>query len=310
MKDNNIDVLIIGGGPAGLTAAIYSARAGKRTLIIEKGAPGGKLNNTHQIDNYPGMEGKHGYELSMSFFTQAQKFGAQLKGGDVVEISNLDSKDEKKIKLSNGEEYTAKTIIIATGLRPKKLEVDGYDKYFGKGVGVCVVCDGAFYRNKNVAVIGGGVSATEESLFASEMIGKIYIINKFPSFIGEKITLDKLGKKNNVISMHNTEVKSINGNDDKVHSITIIKENGEEEILEVEGVFTYVGWDQENYFINDKKIIDENGFVIADDKTNSTIYPGVFAAGDIVNKPLRQVTIAASEGTKAGLGAVDYINKL
>ncbi len=307
--NKNVDVLIIGGGPAGLTAATYASRAGKETIVIEKGAPGGKMNNTHQIENYPGMEKKHGFEFSMAFLKQAESFGAKIIGGDVSEISNLDSVDKKKIKLSNGDEYISKTIIIATGLKSKKLDVPGYNEYFGKGLGVCLVCDGAFYRGKDIAVIGGGVAATEETLFASEMIGKITMVNEFPSFKGEKETLDKLKEKKNVIPMHNTKVLSINGDGEKVSSITIENDQGKKELL-VSGVFVYVGWDQENYFIKDDKLLDENGFVIVDTRTNATTYPGVFAAGDIVNKKEKQIAIAASEGTKAALGAVEYINKL
>ncbi len=237
---NSKDIIIIGGGPAGLTAAIYAARAGKSVMVIEKSAPGGKMNNTHMIDNFPGMVGKHGYEFSMAFTEQAKQFGAEIKGGDVVEISNLDSNDSKYIKLKNGDEYTAKSIIIAAGLKAKPLNVPGYDEYFGKGVGVCLVCDGAFYRSKKVAVIGGGNSATEESLFASDMIGEIHIINSFPGFRAEKLTLDKLNSKDNVFVRHNTNVKAINGTDGKVSSITI-ESNGKEEKLDIDGVFTYIG---------------------------------------------------------------------
>lgn len=305
----NKDVIIIGGGPAGLTAAIYAGRAQKSVTVIEKGAPGGKMNNTHQIDNYPGMEGKQGFEYSMSWTQQAKNFGAEIKGGDVAEITNLDSVDNKIIKLANGEELSAKTIIIAAGLKSKPLNVPGYEEYFGKGVGVCVVCDAAFYRGKKIAVIGGGNSATEESLYASNIVGEIEIINSFPGFRCEEVTLDKLNAKENVNIHHNTSVKSINGTDGKVSSITI-EENGIEKNIEVSGVFTYIGWDVENYFIKDKDMFDDQGYIKVNNDTTETKYPGVYAAGDITPKPFRQVTIAASEGTKSALAAIDYINKL
>ena len=304
-----IDILIIGAGPAGLAAAIYSSRAGMKTLVIEKSAPGGKLNNTHKIDNYPGMVDKSGYEYSQLFLSHAKLFGAEIIGGDVIEIKELNSLTEKKVILSNGDEYLTKVIIIASGLKSKKLEVPGFEEYYGKGVGVCVVCDAAFYKNKKVSIIGGGNSATEEALYAADVIGEIFIINSFPSFKGEEITLNKLKTKNNVYPIHNTNLISINGEDGKVKSITI-ESNNEKQNIDVEGVFVYAGWDTESYFTNDQKIVNKNGFAIVDNESNETIYPGVFAAGDIINKKHRQVTISTSEGTKSALGAIDYINKL
>jgi len=240
--NKNIDTLIIGGGPAGLTSAIYTARAGLETVIVEKGAPGGKLNNTYMVDNFPGMPDQKGFELSISFLNQALNLGAKLVNGEVKRIFNLESKDEKKVELSNGDIYLTKTIIIATGMKPKKLDVKGYDKYFGRGLGVCVVCDAAFHKGQDIAVIGGGRSATEESLFASNIVNKIYIINSFPSFRAEKITLDKIDKKENIEVLQNTDVISINGDDNSVKSITIMDKNtNEEKEILVSGVFTYIG---------------------------------------------------------------------
>lgn len=307
--ENTVDIIIIGGGPAGLTAAIYAGRAEKSVVLIEKAAPGGKMNNTHKIDNYPGMEGKQGFEFSMSFSKQAKSFGVEIKNGDVIEVTNLDSKDTKVVKLSNGEEIATKAVIITSGLKAKRLEVPGYDEYFGKGVGVCLVCDGAFFRGKDIAVVGGGNSAAEESLFASNMIGNIHIINSFPGFRVEQTTLSALDTKENVHYHHNTDVRSINGEEGKVSSISIT-ENGKDKELPVSAVFTYIGWDVENYFIKDSSIYDEQGYIIVNKETQETKYPGVYAAGDITPKPFRQVTIAVSEGTQAALAAVDYINKL
>lgn len=307
--ENNVDVLIIGAGPAGLTAGIYAARAEKKVLIIEKGAPGGKMNNTHMISNYPGLEGKHGFEFSMSFVEQAKKFGAEIKGGEVIEVTNLESSDSKLVKLANGEEFTTKTVIIASGLNPKKLDVPGYDEYFGKGISTCLVCDGAFYRGKDVAVVGGGNSATEESLFAADFVGNIHILNSFPTFRAEEITLEKLKEKNNIHCHYNTVVKEIKGQDGKVASI-VVEEDGTEKEIEVQGIFTYVGWDVTATYIKDPSILDEDGYLIVNPENNETKIPGVYAAGDIIPKPFRQVTISASDGTKAALAAVDYINKL
>lgn len=305
-----VDLVIIGGGPAGLASAIYAGRAGFKTVVIEKAAPGGKLNNTHKIDNYPGMEGKAGWEFSMSFSEQAKNFGAEIIGGEVIEIRDLDSKLEKHVELSNGDIFQTKAIIIAAGLKPKVLNVPGYYEYFGKGVSTCVVCDGAFYRGKDIAIIGGGNAATEESLFAAGIVNKAYIINSFSSFRAEKDTLDKLETLENIETKHNTDVLEIIGEGERVSALKILeKDTNEEKILDVSGVFTYVGWDVENYFIKDQEMFDEEGFIIVNGNTE-TKYPGVYAAGDIVAKPFRQVTIAVSEGTWSALSAVNYLNKI
>ncbi|NQX83234.1 MAG: FAD-dependent oxidoreductase [Mycoplasmataceae bacterium] len=308
---NKVDLVIIGAGPAGLTSAIYASRSGYKTIVIEKSAPGGKMNNTHKIDNYPGLEGKEGWEFSMSFSAQAKNFGAKIIGGDVVEIKNLDSKDSKIVVLKNDIEYMCKTIIIATGLKPKKLEVVGYDKYFGKGISTCVVCDGAFYKGKDIAIIGGGNSAIEESLFVSDLVNKIYIINKFSEFNAEQITLNKLKGLKNIDFFYNTNVIKILGKNDKVSSIKIKNVNTKKEKeINISGIFTYIGWNAENFFIKDKEMLDKNGLLIIDKENMQTKYKGVFAAGDIVSKQFKQVTIATSEGTKSALEAVKYMNNL
>ncbi len=309
--ENTYDLVIIGGGPAGLTSAIYAARAGLKTIVVEKAAPGGKMNNTHKIDNYPGMEGKAGWEFSQSFMTQATNFGAEIKGAEVTGLSNLDSKTEKKVTLGNGEELTTKTVIIATGLLPMRMEVPGYDEYFGKGVSTCVVCDGAFYRGKDIVIVGGGNSATEESLFAAGIVNKVYIVNRFPGFRAEQATLDKLATIENIEVMHDTDPTEILGEDGRVTGLKVKDvHTGEEKIIDASGIFTYIGWLPETDFMKDSGLTDENGFVQVNETNNQTKFEGVFSAGDVTPKPFRQVTIAASEGTKAALAAVNYVNVL
>ena len=306
---DKVDLVIIGAGPAGLTSGIYSSRAGLKTVIIEKEAPGGKMNNTHRIDNYPGLEGKAGYELSMSFLAQAKKFGAEVVSGEVVSISNLESENEKIVELKNGKKFTTKTIIIATGMKPKKLMVPGYEEYFGKGVSTCVVCDGAFYKGKDIAIIGGGNSATEESLYAADIVEKLYIVNNFPSFNAEEETLKKLKTIKNVELLTNTEITSINGNGTSINSITVIdKKTNEKKEINVSGVFTYIGWNPMNSFLKDTNILEENGFILTNKKAETKI-PGVFASGDILEKEFKQVTTAVAEGTIAALSAKEYILK-
>ncbi len=307
---NTYDLIVIGGGPAGLTSAIYASRAGMKTAVIEKGAPGGKLNNTHKVDNYPGMEGKAGWEFSQSFTTQAKNFGAEIIGGEVVSISNLESKTEKKVVLGNGNEYITKTIIIATGLQPMKMEVPGAEEYFGKGISTCVVCDGAFYRGKDIVIVGGGNSATEESLFAAGIVNKVYIVNQFPGFRAEQATLDKLASLENVEVLHNTDYKEVIGEEGKVAGFAVEnKETGETRTLEVSGIFTYIGWLPETQFMKESGLLNEQGYIEISEG-GSTKFPGVYSAGDVTPKPFRQITVATSEGTNAALSAVNYFNTL
>lgn len=308
---NNIyDLVVIGGGPAGLTSAIYAARAGLKTVVIEKGAPGGKLINTHKVDNYPGMEGKAGWELSQSFTNQAKNFGAEIKFGEVVGVNDLDSREEKKVVLKDGSELTTKTIILATGLLPMKMDIPGAEEYFGKGISTCVVCDGAFYRGKDIVIVGGGNSATEESLFAAGIVNKVYIVNKFPGFRAEKATLDKLETLDNVEVLHNTDYKEVIGEDGKVAGFRVVNnQSNEERILDVKGIFTYIGWLPETNFLTNSGLLNQEGYIEIG-KDGSTKYPGVYSAGDVTPKPFRQITVATSEGTNAALSAVNYFNTL
>lgn len=304
-----VDLVIIGAGPAGLTSAIYAGRAGLKTVMIERQAPGGKLNNTHRIDNFPGLEGKPGFELSMSFLKQAQNFGAKLVSGTVQSLSNLESRNEKEVILSDGKKIITKTIIIATGMKPKKIDVPGYMEYFGKGVSVCVVCDGAFYKGKDIAIIGGGNSATEESLYAAGIVNKLYLINSFPSFRAEKTTLNKLEEIKNVEKLLDTEILSINGDGTNVISINVLdKKTKKEKEIKVSGVFSYIGWNPMNDFLLNTNILDKDGFITIN-KNGETNVPGVYASGDILNKSFKQVTTAVAEGTVAALSAQEYILK-
>lgn len=308
--ENIYDLVVIGGGPAGLTSAIYASRAGMKTVVVEKGAPGGKLNNTHKVDNYPGMEGKAGWEFSQSFSTQAKNFGSEILNSEVISILDLDSKTEKKVRLSNGKELITKTIIIATGLQPMKMDVPGADEYFGKGISTCVVCDGAFFRGKDIAIIGGGNSATEESLFAAGIVNKVYIVNSFPGFRAEQATLDKIETVENIEVMHNTQYKEVIGEDGKVAGLIVEDTNtGETRTINVQGIFTYIGWTPETEFMKDSGLLNEQGYVEIGEG-GKTKYPGVYSAGDVTPKPFRQITVATSEGTNAALSAVNYFNTL
>jgi len=300
------DILIIGGGPAGLSSAVYSARAGLKVAFIEKASPGGKLVNTHALDNYPGLGSKTGAEAAMSFFQHAMDQGAEYIGAEVVAVNNVEQ-PVKEVVLSNGNKLETKTIIFATGQKSNKLDIPGYDKYFGKGLGVCVVCDAAFHKDREIIIIGGGISATEESLFAEKLASKVIIINKFPSIRGEEVNLEKVRASEKIEVINNAEPLEIIGDENKVTGLKYIVD-GEERTIQASGIFTYVGYSPLNDLVKGSLTINENGYVKVN-KDCSTEIPGVFAAGDLIDKEYYQVTTAVSEGTKAALTAQKYLNK-
>ncbi|NOQ50422.1 MAG: FAD-dependent oxidoreductase [Mycoplasmataceae bacterium] len=308
MNKNQYDVLIIGGGPAGLSAAIYAARAELKTGLIEFSAPGGKLINTHNLENYPGIDsGLTGGDVAVKFFLQSQNMGAEYIAEKVVKIDNLKSFANKIVELENGEKLETKTIIIASGTTPIPLDVPGYWKYYSKGVSNCVVCDGALHKGQDIALIGGGNAATEESLFGAGFAKTVYVINEYPSFISEGVTMKKIRDTKNINLMVDSKVLEIKGDDEKVTGIVIKTKEGIKEIP-LTGVFTYVGFTPASKFLENTKITDKKGFIDVDLKTAETKVDGVFAAGDILNKPFKQVTGATSDGTHAALAAKKYID--
>lgn len=301
-----IDLLIIGTGPAGLSAALYSSRAGMDVLISEKSAPGGRLINTHIVENYVGTGSVTGLELAMKNIEQATSFGAEIVYSGVKKI-------EKTGKVFhaffyNGMQVQSKTIFIATGTSTKPIPVQGFDEFFNKGVSGCIVCDGSFHRGKEVAIVGGGNSAIEEGLYATEIVKKLHIINIGPKLTAEKISIDKIMKKKNVVVYNNAITKSINGSD-RVESITFNKD-GKEVTIEVSGVFAYIGQVANTNFIKDLGITDERGFIKADPQKMTTSIPGLFAGGDVIVKKHRQIATAVGDGTNAALEIKAYIDLL
>ncbi len=305
--DKIYDLIIIGAGPAGMTAALYALRMDIDLLIFEKNAPGGKMLNTHKIDNFPSQMNVSGGDVAQKMFQQIMELNADIKFSSVDKIESIDEKVKKVI--SNGEEYFAKTILIATGLKPRRLNVNNYDDFFGKGISTCLVCDGGFYRGKDIAVIGGGNSALEESLFASNIVNKINVINISSELTAFPSIKNSFNKLKNVEVYNDSELIEIKGKD-KIESI-IIKNNktNEENEISISGIFTYIGWDTTLDFLDLKKIDNINGVIKIDQFTGKTNIPGVFAAGDIINKSYRQITGAVSEGTNASLSIKKYLEE-
>lgn len=301
------DAIVIGGGPAGMTAALYLLRSGATTLMVEKLSPGGQVLMTEEIENYPGFPGGlKGYEL-------ADKFEAQLADYPLVKLTEEVHEikvGEKRHQLLAGDQWVeAKVIILATGARYRELGVPGEREFIGRGVSYCALCDGNFYKDKTVAVVGGGNSALEESLYLAKLVKKIHLIHRREDFRGMQCYQDKCFTNPLIDVMRSCEVKSINGDQSGVTSVTLCrcKDDGEED-LAVDGVFIFVGFTPNNEFV--PQAIEQDGNGIITDVEMRTNVPGIFAAGDIRSKACRQVASAVGDGATAANAAFSYLEQL
>ena len=302
------DLIIIGSGPAGLTAAIYAARAELKTKVIEK-APlsGGQIINTYEVDNYPGFPGITGFDLSVKFREHCDKLGVEFVTGEVTSFQ-VEGKN-KKVILDNNEEFLAKTVLIANGAQYRKLLVPGEAELTGMGVSYCATCDGAFFRNKTVAVVGGGDVAVEDAIFLARLCKHVYVIHRRDEFRAAKVLSTRLMGLENVTILWDTVVDEIRG-DEMVSSIKITnKKTKEEQELEVAGIFIAVGMVPNSTIYKDIVATDEGGYIIASENCETNI-PGVFAAGDIRTKQLRQIITAASDGANAITAVERYFNEM
>jgi thioredoxin reductase (NADPH) len=293
------DMIVIGGGPAGYTSALYAARAGLDVVLIEKMSAGGQMAVTDTIDNYSGFdEGIPGYELGMKMQAGAERFGAVTKYGEVVSVE-LGGKI-KKIKTSSGELH-ARTVVIATGAGPRELGLEREEEYVGRGVHYCAHCDGRFYRNKVVAVVGGGNSALEDALYLARLAKKVYLIHRRDSFRASKIYVDALGKSTNIEFLANSSISELIA-DERVNGIRLA--DGRE--LEVNGLFVSIGRKPASELFRGQLELDGGGYIIADESTRTNI-AGVYAVGDVRTKPLRQVVTAVGDGAVAVHFAEEYL---
>lgn len=304
MSANNYDLVTIGGGPAGLTAAIYAGRGMLKTLVLEKLMMGGQATITHMIDNYPGFpDGITGPDLMEKFETQAKRFGAEFKFATVDKIT-LDGK-MKVLKIAD-EEIRAKTVIICTGAEPRRLDVPGETKLTGKGVSYCATCDGAFFREAVIAVVGGGDSAVKEAIYLTKFASKVYVIHRRDELRAEKITIEQAFANEKIEFVWDSVVEEITGKH-AVESVTVknVKDGSSKE-LKLEGVFIYVGMIPNTGFLKDFVKLDEAGYIVADRDTHTDI-SGVFAAGDVRRKLSRQVATAVGDGATAAMAAEECI---
>lgn len=298
------DLIILGSGPAGLSAAIYAARAELNTIVIEK-APmsGGQVINTYEVDNYAGFPGITGFDLSMKFREHCDQLGAKFVTGDVVSLQIED--DIKTVVLESGESYKARAVIVATGAVWRKLGVPGEAKLSGMGVSYCATCDGAFFRNKEVAVVGGGDVAVEDAIFLARLCKKVYVIHRRDEFRAAKVLTTRLMQLENVEILWDTTVEEING-ESMVESITVKNKNTEEtKTIQLSGVFVAVGTVPNSEVFQGIVEMNEAGYIVADE-TCKTSVPGIFAAGDIRTKELRQIITAASDGANAVTSVEKY----
>lgn len=301
------DVIIAGAGPAGMTAAVYTSRANLSTLMIERGVPGGQMANTEEVENYPGFDSILGPELSTKMFEHAKKFGAEYAYGDIKEI--IDGEEYKTI-IAGSKEYKARAIIITTGAEYKKLGAPGEKELGGRGVSYCAVCDGAFFKNKQLFVIGGGDSAVEEGVYLTRFASKVTIVHRRDELRAQKILQQRAFDNEKVEFIWSHTVKQINEKDGKVGSITLVStKTGEEQELPADGVFIYVGMIPLSKPFESLGITNENGYIVTNDQMETKV-TGIFAAGDIREKTLRQIVTATGDGSIAAQSVQHYVEEL
>ncbi|EFI84831.1 Thioredoxin reductase [Listeria grayi] len=306
-EDKIYDVIIIGAGPAGMTAALYTSRADLDTLMIERGVPGGQMVNTAEVENYPGFDSILGPDLSDKMFSGAKQFGAEYAYGD---IKGIDNELAYKTVYAGSKAYKGRAIIIATGAEHRKLGVPGEDELSGRGVSYCAVCDGAFFKNRELVVVGGGDSAVEEGTYLTRYASKVTIIHRRDKLRAQQILQDRAFKNDKVDFIWNHTAEEIVGDGSKVTGVKIIStEDGSEKTVSADGVFIYVGLVPLTKPFQDLGITDGEGYIITDEELRTEI-PGIFAAGDVRAKSLRQIVTAAGDGGLAGQNAQKYVEEL
>lgn len=309
MSEMIYDLIIIGAGPSALTAAVYSTRENLNTLLVEKGVVGGLVATIDKIENYPGFsEGVEGYVLAEQFKNQAEKFGAKIKYGEVSSIRN---EGKNKIVTVDDEEIKSKTLLIASGSSYRKLNIPGEEEYLSRGIHYCATCDGAFYQDKRIAVIGGGNSAVQESLFLMRFVKHIDLISLGDITASEVLRkqLDEYEKNGKISLYTNTETKKIIADSGKVVGINVIKDGKLKQIL-IDGIFVFIGLSPNTQFLKNSGIIMDKQNFIKTDKDLQTNIPGIFASGDVRSGSIKQIACATGEGAIASISIREYLSNL
>ena len=298
------DLIIIGAGPAGLSACLYASRAGLNVLMLDSGAPGGKLNVSAEIENWPGQKKKTGPELAYEMYEHALSFGGQQAFGEVIKI--IDHEDYKEV-VTTDNTYQAKAVLIATGTKERKMQIPMEDELTGHGVSYCAVCDGPFFKDEEVAVIGGGNSALEEAIYLTKFVSKVHLIVRRDVFRADKIIQDHVYANEKIEIHFLKKPHHLIEKDGKVDKLALEdSKTGEISELAVKGVFPFVGLDPITNSVSDLGICDEHGYIITNE-TMKTKVPGIYAAGDVRQKILRQVVTAANDGAVAGQQIAHYL---
>ncbi len=311
MINNNtnevFDVVIIGAGPAGMTAGIYAVRANLKTVMLEKGAPGGKMLNTHEVENWPGLGNISGMDLSMKMYEHAIGLGVPHAYGEVVAIR--DKGDFKEVETADGVVRTTKSVIIASGTKPRGTGAKGEEEFNGKGISWCAICDGAFFRDKEVLVVGGGNSAVEEAVFLSKTVKKITLVNILPTLQADAKAIDLAKATGKMDFLLGYSVESFNGS--KFLESVTLKNVETNEIIEkeVEGAFVFIGHIPETSMLDGLNITNKWGYIETNERMETKV-KGIYAVGDVINKELRQITTACSDGSIAAVNATHYVEEL
>lgn len=300
------DLIIVGAGTAGLSAAIYGVRAGKSVLVLEGAAYGGQIINTPEIENYPGIKKISGFEFATNLYNQAKELGAEIRFEKVLSVQE---KNGHKIVVTKDKEYEAKAVILATGAKNRNLGIEKEQELVGKGVSYCATCDGMFYRGKVVAVNGGGNTAVEDATFLSEYVEKVYVIHRRDSFRADKAEVDRLVARKNVELVLNSTIKALESDASGLTGILVVDKDGKERQIQVDGLFVAIGQAPDNEAFRNEVDLDSKGYISAGEDC-STKTEGIFTAGDCRTKAVRQLATAASDGAVAALAAVNYINGL
>lgn len=290
------DIIIVGAGPAGLTAAIYALRANKKVLIFEAKTYGGQIVNAASIENYPGIEKISGFDYATNLYNQVKNLGAEFKFETVIRV------DEDRSVTTNKGTYQAKSIILATGAENRKLRIDREAELVGRGVSYCATCDGNFYKGRDVAVIGGGNTALEDAIYLSNIVNKVYLIHRREEFRADDKYVDEVKSKDNIELVLNSNVVKLNG-DNKLESIVVENNDKSTKDIKVDGLFIAVGQEPKNEIFNNVVDLDEKGYIISEDGVHTKV-KGIYIAGDSRQKSLRQLTTAVSDGAIAATTAI------
>jgi len=305
MTENTYDTIIIGGGPGGLSSGIYAKRAALNVLLIEKGVLGGQIVNSDEVENYLGFEHIGGAELSMKFGQHAQTYDLDIVSREVAEI--IPGADFHTVKLANGDTYRTCSIIMAMGGNPRKLDIPGESEYYGKGVSYCAVCDGFFFRNKTVMVIGGGDTAAEEALYLSKLAKKVYLAHRRDALRASMILQQRIFSECKIEMLWNTIPTGILAEADGVSSVALQDTvTGDKQEMPVDGAFIFIGFEPSNQLVPAGVKMTAEGYVVTDEKCETSI-PGIFFIGDLMEKYARQIITAAADGCTAALAAAHYV---